>query len=303
MARSGIGRRGVLAGLGGVLAAGGGLAGYAFGVEPLLRLRVQHHAIAPSGWPAMLRLRIAALADIHAGAPIMGEARIEQIVAATNALEPDLVVVLGDLGPSSRFVTRVLPHRDVARRLGALRAPLGVFAVNGNHDWWEDPEAMARRRGPPSIARALEAAGIAVLANAVLRAGPVLVGGLESSWAFGPGRGADDLPRLLDGVAGDAPLLLMAHEPDVFPNLPDRVAVTFCGHTHGGQVRVLGYSPRVPSRYGNRYAWGHVREGGRDLVVSGGLGTTTLPVRFGVPPEITLVEIGGQGRSGLGGTT
>ena len=84
----------------------------------------------------------------------------------------------------------------------------------------------------------------------------------------------------------------MAHEPDVFPTVPGRVAVTFSGHTHGGQVRVLGWSPRIPSRYGNRYAWGHIREGGRDLVVSGGLGTTALPVRFGVPPEITLVEIG-----------
>lgn len=292
MARTGIGRRGVLAGFGGMLAVGGGLAGYAFGVEPLLRLHVQRHAVTPVGWPATLRLRVAALADIHAGAPIMDEARIEQIVAATNALAPDLVLLLGDLEPASRFVTRVLPHRDVARRLAALRAPLGVFAVNGNHDWWDDREAMARRTGPPSIARALEGAGIAVLSNAVARAGPVLVGGLESSWAFGPWRGADDLPLVLERAAGEAPLLLMAHEPDIFPRVPPRVAVTFCGHTHGGQVRVLGYSPRVPSRYGNRYAWGHVREGGRDLVVSGGLGTSMLPVRFGVPPEITLVEIG-----------
>jgi predicted MPP superfamily phosphohydrolase len=94
-------------------------------------------------------------------------------------------------------------------------------------------------------------------------------------------------------VAGAAPLLLLAHEPDVFPRLPARAAVTLCGHTHGGQVRLLGYSPRVPSRFGNRYAWGHVREDGRDLVVSGGLGTTTLPVRFGVSPEITLVELAG----------
>lgn len=84
----------------------------------------------------------------------------------------------------------------------------------------------------------------------------------------------------------------MVHEPDIFATLPARIAVTFCGHTHGGQVRLAGWSPIVPSRYRNRYAWGHVREDGRDLVVSGGLGTGRLPVRCGVPPEITLVEIG-----------
>jgi predicted MPP superfamily phosphohydrolase len=210
-------------------------------------------------------VRVAALADLHAGAPMMDESRIEQIVAATNDLAPDVTLLLGDYGPSSPFVTRLLDHADVARRLGALRARHGVFAVTGNHDWWEDDAAMRAGRGAvPSIARAFEAAGIAVMGNRVQRAGPVLVGGLDSTWAFGFERGADD---------------------------PARAAVTFCGHTHGGQVRLLGYSPRIPSRFGNRYAWGHVREDGRDLVVSGGLGTTTLPVRFGVPPEITLTEI------------
>lgn len=287
-----IGRRGMLVGLGGVTALGLGLAGYAFGIEPFLRLAVQHHRVTPAGWPPGLTLRVAALADLHAGAPIMAEARIEQIVAATNALAPDITVLLGDYGPSSRFVTRLLAHDDVARRLGALRARFGVFAVNGNHDWWEDEAAMRAGRGAvPSIARAFEAAGIVVLSNRVRRAGPVLVGGLDSTWAFGSSRGADDLPRLMRDVSGDTPLLLLVHEPDIFPQLPARAAVTFCGHTHGGQVRLLGYSPRIPSRYGNRYAWGHVREDGRDLIVSGGLGTTTLPVRFGVPPEITLVEI------------
>ena len=86
---------------------------------------------------------------------------------------------------------------------------------------------------------------------------------------------------------------MLAHEPDVFPRVPDRVAVTLSGHTHGGQVRLLGYSPVVPSRFGNRYAYGHVREDGRHLIVSGGLGCSILPVRFGMPPEIVIVELGG----------
>ncbi len=71
------------------------------------------------------------------------------------------------------------------------------------------------------------------------------------------------------------------------------MALTLSGHTHGGQVRIAGWSPVVPSRYGNRYAWGHVEEAGRHLVVSGGIGNSLLPVRLGMPSEITLVELGG----------
>jgi uncharacterized protein len=78
----------------------------------------------------------------------------------------------------------------------------------------------------------------------------------------------------------------------VFPRVPARVALTLAGHTHGGQVRVFGFSPMVPSDFGNRYAYGHVVEEGRHLIVSGGLGNSILPVRFGVPPEITLVRLG-----------
>jgi predicted MPP superfamily phosphohydrolase len=119
------------------------------------------------------------------------------------------------------------------------------------------------------------------------------IAGLGSQWAF-PRGGADDLAAALAPLASDeAPAILLAHEPDVFPRVPRRVALTLSGHTHGGQVRLLGYSPVVPSRYGNRYAYGHVEEDGRHLVVSGGLGCSIAPVRFGVPPEITVIELGG----------
>ena len=110
-------------------------------------------------------------------------------------------------------------------------------------------------------------------------------------------RGLDDLPGTLARVTDDAPAILLAHEPDIFPQVPTRVSLTLSGHTHGGQVRLLGWSPMVPSDYGNRYAYGHVVESGRHLIVSGGLGTVSaglLPVRLGVPPEIVLVELGGR---------
>ena len=85
----------------------------------------------------------------------------------------------------------------------------------------------------------------------------------------------------------------MSGLPDIFPHVPERVSLTLSGHTHGGQVRLLGYSPVVPSEYGNRFAYGHVIEEDRHLIVSAGLGFSKIPVRFGIPPELMLIELGG----------
>jgi len=90
-------------------------------------------------------------------------------------------------------------------------------------------------------------------------------------------------------------VILMAHEPDTFTEVPNRVALTVSGHTHGGQVNLAGFTSVVPSKYGSRYVYGHINEGGRDLVVSAGLGVSGLPIRFGRPLEIVVIEIGGAG--------
>jgi predicted MPP superfamily phosphohydrolase len=278
--------------------AGAAAAGWGFGVEPFLRLHVARYTPQPQGWPAGLRLRIAALADLHAGAPLMTLERVARIVTATNALQPDIVVLLGDYGPVSRFVPQPYPPGQVAQILARIEARWGRFAIAGNHDWWGDARAMERESGRPEWLRALEQQGLAVLQNEAIRhPGGFWIAGLDSQIAFLPKRGwpsygAHDLRATLAQVSDRAPLLMLAHEPDIFAEMPARAALTLCGHTHGGQLRLFGWSPRVPSRYGNRYAYGHVREAGRDLIVSGGLGTSKLPLRFGVPPEITVVELG-----------
>jgi len=88
-------------------------------------------------------------------------------------------------------------------------------------------------------------------------------------------------------------VILLAHEPDIFVKVPDRVALTLAGHTHGGQVRIPFLWPRfVPSAYGARFAYGHIVEQNRHMIVSGGIGTSQLPIRIGVPPEILRVELG-----------
>lgn len=287
---------GSLAGLGACAAT----AGYARYVEPSMRLAVTTYR-PEARWPADFPLTIAALADFHVGEPVMGLDRIEEIVACTNELKPDLIVLLGDYTPSMRSVTRLVPLPEAARALAALKAPLGVFGILGNHDWWNDAAVQRDRRLLPPVRLALEAAGIPVLENKALRltkdGRSFWLAGLGDSWAYiMPGhrnfRGVDDLAGTLAQLDADTPAILLAHEPDVFVRVPERFALTLSGHTHGGQVRIAGWSPVVSSSYGNRFAYGHVVEEGRHLIVSGGLGCSGMPVRIGVPPEIVLVELG-----------
>lgn len=297
-----ISRRGLLAGTVATLGTGAASAGYARYVEPSMRLVVTTYR-PEARWPADFPLTIAALADFHVGEPVMGLERIEEIVARTNALEPDIIVLLGDYTPSMRSITRHVPLPEAARALAGLRAPLGVWSILGNHDWWNDAAVQRERRPRPPVRHALEAAGIPVLENQALRLNKAgrsfWLAGLGDSWAYIlPGfrnfAGVDDLPGTLAQLDPHTPAILLAHEPDVFVRVPDRFALTLCGHTHGGQVRLAGWSPVVSSSFGNRFAYGHVVEEGRHLIVSGGLGCSGMPVRIGVPPEIVLVELGAR---------
>jgi predicted MPP superfamily phosphohydrolase len=304
----GISRRRFLTTLAGSGASLFGFASYGLAIEPMWRLVVTRYRVAPQGWPGHMRLSIGVIADVHAGGPAMPVSRIEAIVAATNALSPDLIVLLGDFAASRKLRTSSVAPEQWSETLSRLRAPLGVHAVLGNHDWWDDRAAQRAGRGPVIGRRVLERVGIPVYENDVTKLvkdgrrfwvaglGDQLAllkggrrGGRRRAWRnFG---GVDDLDGMLAKVSDDSPVILLAHEPDIFPRVPKRVALTLSGHTHGGQIRCFGYSPIVPSRFGNRYAYGHIVEGGRHLIVSGGLGCSILPVRIGVPPEIVMIDV------------
>lgn len=268
--------------------------------------RVTRYAPQPSNWPDGLNLRIAVIADLHACNPWMSAQRITNIARATNDLEPDLIVLLGDFVAGHVLVTSQVPWQDWSDALSHLSAPLGVHAVLGNHDWWEDADAMARKSGPTFSHHALRRANITLLENEALKlhkdGQSFWLAGLGDQLAFLPAHGwnrsadfgLDDLPGTLTKITDEDPVILLAHEPDVFPQVPERVAVTLSGHTHGGQVRLFGHSPVVPSRYGNRFAYGHVVEQNRHLIVSGGLGCSILPLRFGMPPELVMIELGNR---------
>ena len=281
-----------------------GLSSYGFAIEASWRLDVTHYRVSPPDWPRGLELKIGVIADMHAGGPAMPAERIREIVEQTNALEADIVVLLGDFAASHKFKTRSVAPEVWAEALSELKAPLGVHAILGNHDWWDDVHAQRARKGPVLGRRMLERVGIPVYENDATR----LVKNGRRFWLAGLGdqlafiqrrrkrgrrkfQGVDDLAGTLAKVTDTAPVILLAHEPDIFPHVPGRVSLTLSGHTHGGQVRVLGFSPMVPSRYGNRYAYGHIVEDDRHLIVSGGLGCSILPVRLGVPPEIVMVDV------------
>ena len=285
-------RRRLLRGAGLVAAAGLATAGYGAGIEAH-SLTVTRYRPRPPGWPGGYRLKFAVIADLHAGGPNMGVGHIRRIVEETNRLAPDLTLLLGDYFATHRFITEVVPHVAWSAELARLQAPLGVHAVYGNHDWWHD---IAGTRA------ALAQVGIPALENAAVRVGHAgrafWLAGLGDQIAYRLGRrrfrGVDDLPGTLASVTTDDPVILMAHEPDIFTQVPARVALTIAGHTHGGQMRVpFLWQHVVPSAYGARFAYGHIVEDGRHMIVSGGLGTSGVPIRLGVPPEIVLVELGG----------
>lgn len=262
------------------------LAGYwGFVVEPA-SLRDVTYRLALPRWPeACQGLQVAVLADLHTGSPFNGLAKLDKIVALTQAAKPDLVLLAGDYVIDSVRGGRFVAPREIAARLATLRAPLGTYAVLGNHDWWN---------GAGKVRRAFEDAGIPVLDD---RAIPLAQGACRF-WLAGFGdlwEGKPDVHRALREVPTGAAVLAFTHNPDLFPAVPTSVALTMAGHTHGGQVRVPFFGPViVPSRYGRRYAQGHIVEQGRNLFVSPGLGTSILPVRFLVPPEISRLYLYSQ---------
>ena len=252
---------------------------YPFWIEPQ-RLVVTRIEVPVEGLSQSLRLMV--IGDLQPAGPHEDKARIEAIVERANREAADIVLLLGDYVSQRKLSTAFVDPRDTAKALGRLTAPLGVHAVLGNHDWWWDGPAMRRL---------LQGEGIDVLEDRAVR---VQADG-QGLWIAGlsdPVSQAFDLEATLAQTDPSAPTILLSHTPDVFPEVPGKVALTLAGHTHGGQVYLpfIG-RPLVPSRFGERYAYGHIVEQGRQLYVTAGIGTAIIPVRFLVPPEIVVITL------------
>ncbi|MCB2128380.1 MAG: metallophosphoesterase [Rhodobacteraceae bacterium] len=258
--------------------------------------RVVRYQVSDTRWP-LPDLKIAVVADLHCCRPWTPLSAIGRIVSMTNALGADMILLPGDFIADRNLAARPEPAAAIVAELARLSAPLGVAAVLGNHDWWDCP--LSRRTGfqRNSVAEALAASSIQLLDNRSIavshRGAEFRLVGMDSQRALRK-RGRPGLHRpdaAFADVGPDMPAILLAHEPDYFAERDSRAFLQISGHTHGGQANLFGWRPMVPSKFGARFGYGHIREDGRHLIVSGGIGYSGLPLRLFQPPEITLVTL------------
>ena len=229
-------------------------------------------------WPQNERaIRILLMSDIHFGSAAMDFARLERIVGIANNQHPDIVLLAGDFvdGRSKLKARQSMPKLSTA--LKRLYAPLGVVAVLGNHDHDTDPAF---------IARALGQIGITVLSNRAIRRGPLAIGGLDD-----PSTGQDQVEttlKSLDALPGAR--IILAHTPKPIWRLPKDGMLLLAGHTHCGQIRISPIWAAMAKQ--PDFRCGIVRDRRRTTIVTGGLGTSFLPLRFAAPPDVWLIRVG-----------
>ena len=265
------------------------LAIWGFWVEPR-RLIVSDFKLAVPNWPnGSNHLRVAVLSDLHVGSPHHGITNLREIVDTVNARDVDIVLLLGDFVIQGVAFGRFVTPEAIANELQRLESRAGTFAVLGNHDWWLDGMR---------VRTAMMSAGITVLEDSATH----LIAGAADFWLAGVSdfwEAPHDVARALSYVTDARPVIVFTHNPDIFPAVPARISLTIAGHTHGGQVSLPFIGPPiVPSDYGQRYAKGQIIEQERHLFVSSGTGTSILPVRFRVPPEIAILNISRRGGAG-----
>jgi uncharacterized protein len=266
------------------------------------QLFVRNYEISVPRWPSEFDgMKVAVVSDLHVGSHFIDNAKVKRVVDEVNACHPDLILLLGDYvytDPSERAkrysplqqriastILRDEKKVDSASfiaELALLKARLGVYAVLGNHDWYF---------GGNELRKQMQSAGLHVLENSSecveFKNKRLRIAGLADAWERIP-----DIRSTLAQIPADEPILLMTHNPDVFPHVPGSVNLTLAGHTHGGQVSLPLIGPLVvPSHYHDRYAKGLIVEDGRKLFVSTGIGTSVFPIRFGVPPEISVLTL------------
>jgi predicted MPP superfamily phosphohydrolase len=262
----------------GAATAGGG---YALLFEPsdFVVERINIAAPLPTG------LRIGAVSDFHL-ADHISQQRVEAAVRRVRTEAPDLILLLGDY--STAMHTESVIHRNVEwalEILGTLEAPLGVYAILGNHDVThklDDIATLIREHGPtPLIDESV------VLSTHGERFGIV---GLADALQMKP------KPRsALSAIPRGVPYLGLVHEPDAGPKMLPDAALVLSGHSHGGQVRLPLIGAPILPELGRRLPWGLRRDGKTLVYTSRGVGMVPPRIRINCRPEITLITIVNQG--------
>lgn len=252
---------------------------WSFFIEPRLLTQNNLKTQSWSGPP----IKIAFFSDLHAGSPHIDLKYIKKLVDEVNNNQPDLILIGGDLASSNIIGGQKIAFSEVARQLKALKAPLGVYAVLGNHDWWN---------GDIEIRNELLKNSIIVLEN---EAKLIVTKESQSFWLIGIGdhyTGHSDTNKAFGLSNNDYPKILFMHDPASLLDTKNKFSIAFAGHLHGGQV----YIPKIgalitPGEAPKSWAKGWVDfEFGR-LYVSQGVGTSILPVRLNSLPEFVILDL------------
>jgi predicted MPP superfamily phosphohydrolase len=274
-----------MAGMG--VAAGGSAGALASRIDPR-DVQIREYEVAVRDLPKEMHgLRLLHISDTHYG-PYTGLSFLEQVAGHANRLEPDIVLMTGDyvhLTP--------LSIEGGIEVLSAYKARFGSLAVMGNHEHWEG--ALACRRmfekiGLPLIDNDRIYLTRDGLTSKAVPGRSICIAGLGDLW-----EDRVDIEKAVGGVADDVPRIILSHNPDsaeIIAPARQRVDLILSGHTHGGQISlpIVG-PPGTGSRHGRKYLGGLCNGPQCPVIVSRGVGTAFIPVRFRVPPEIGIIKL------------
>ncbi len=267
---------------------------YAYFIEPRQFVVVEETLSVPNWSPALNGFRVVTIADIHTGSNYAPPERVRYVVEQANAQNPDIIVLLGDYVSEAKWNREArrlpegtdrtelkVPVETIAESLQGLRAKYGVFAIIGNHDWYHNEQKIHRLFE--------EIAGITVLNNEVfsvqVNEEKVNIWGIEDLWR-------NRLVPLdaVNALTDRRNILAITHNPDSLLQAPENISIMFSGHTHGGQLNWPFFGPKAVFNDA-RFMDGHAIVDGKHVYVSSGVGTSVLPFRFRVPPEINIVTL------------
>jgi predicted MPP superfamily phosphohydrolase len=260
----------------------------AYGVAEAYRIEFKEYTYSSPAVPTTFDgTRIVFLSDVHRGI-FLSQGRLGRLVDRVNDLAPDLLLLGGD------YVWGNTDYEaSCFEELGRLRAPLGRFAVLGNHDYGRPQHADGRDEDDPTLAiAAIKSAGITLLDNRGVwlerNGGRIRLGGVSDYQ-----EGEPQVDPTLEGTKEDDLVILLSHNPDFAEGLPEAVDLVLSGHTHGGQISFFGlYAFYLPSDYGQKYRTGVVENGPTTVMVSNGIGTSTLlPLRYFARPQILVITL------------
>ena len=228
-------------------------------------------------------LKVILLSDIQMAGPDMSPERLATIVEQVNSHDADIIALAGDYISQKILSTKHYSAQESIAPLRNLKAKLGVVAVLGNHDYWA---------GEADFIQAFKDANIPLLRNEAIAVGPINIVGIDDEYT-----GHDDVKAAQESLEKlpNAPNFVLTHSPDIAPRIKFDTSVILAGHTHCGQIRLpfIGSIKKI-SRYGEKYECGYLKDRYNYIIVSAGLGTSILPIRFNAPPDFWVVTLKGQ---------